>query len=100
MGAELVAMRELSLVAAEVAAEAAGRAFWLVTLIWWWPEVEPEEEEAMKVRPTMWPRPVVEISPMEIREALMVEPEPIIVGTEVAEAEAVVVIGEAMAKPT
>jgi hypothetical protein len=30
----------------------------------------------------------------------MVEPEPIIVGTEVEEAEAVVVIGEAMAKPT
>jgi hypothetical protein len=100
MGAELVAMRELSLVAAEVAAEAAGRACWTGIPIWWWPEVEPEEEEAMKVRPTMWPRPVVEISPMEIREALMVEPEPIIVGTVVEAAEAVVVIGAEMVKQT
>jgi hypothetical protein len=100
MGAELVAMRELSLVAAEVAAEAAGRACWTGIPIWWWPEVEPEEEEAMKVRPTMWLRPVVEISPMEIREALMVEPEPIIVGTVVEAAEAVVVIGAEMVKQT
>jgi hypothetical protein len=48
----------------------------------------------------MWPRPEVEISPMEIREALMVEPEPILVGTVVEAEEAVVVIGAEMVKPT
>jgi hypothetical protein len=100
MGAELVAMRELSLAAEEVAAAEAGRACWTGIPIWWWPGVEPEEGEAMKVRPTMWPRPEVEISPMEIREVLMVEPEPILVGTVVEVEEAVVVIGAEMVKPT